>query len=134
MKRRRFLGALALGGTFWAACAGQARAWLQPAGGRPAAARLLAGLARPDSAAVVGRAYLASYPAEADRDRLATRLDQALRCQDCDPAQARADQLRAALARQIRADFAAARVVRVDGWVLSETEARLCGLAALSTA
>lgn len=132
MRRRRFLGAVALGGTFWAACAGQARAWLAPAGGRPTEARLLAVLARRDSAAVVGRAYLAGYPTEADRDRLAARLDQALRCQDCDPARARVDQLRAALARQIRADFAAARVVRVDGWVLSETEARLCGLAALS--
>lgn len=132
MRRRRFLGALALGGTFWAAWAGQARAWLPPAGGRPDAARLLAVLGRPDSAAAVGRAYLAGHPIEADRDRLAVRLDQAVRCQDCDPARARTDQLRAALAGQIRADFAAARVVMVDGWVLSETEARLCGLAALS--
>jgi hypothetical protein len=134
MRRRRFLGALALGGTFWAAWAGQARAWLPAAGDRPAAARLLALLGRPDSAAVVGRAYLASHPAEADRDRLAVRLDQAVRCQGCDPARARTGQLRAALAGQIRADFAAARVVMVDGWVLSETEARLCGLAALSAA
>jgi hypothetical protein len=134
MRRRKFLGALALGGTFWTAWAGQARAWLPAAGGSPAAARLLAVLARPDSAAVVGRAYLARYPAEADRDRLAARLDQALRCQDCDPARARTDQLRAALAGRTRADFAAARVVVVDGWVLSETEARLCGLAALSAA
>jgi len=132
MKRRRFLGALALGGTFWAAWAGQARAWLPTAGSRPNAARLLAVLGRPDSAAVVGRAYLAGHPGEADRDRLAARLDHALRCQDCDPARARIEQLRTALVGQIRADFAAARVVTVDGWVLSETEARLCGLAALS--
>ena len=134
MRRRRFLGTLALGGTLWAAWTGQARAWLQPTGGAPAGTRLLTVLGRPDSAAVVGRVYLAGHPAEADRDRLAARLEQALRCQDCDPAQAEADQLRAALARQIRADFAAARVVSVDGWVLSETEARLCGLAALSAA
>jgi hypothetical protein len=128
------LGALALGGALGAGWAGPARAWLLPAAGRPAGARLLTMLARPDSAAVVGRAFLAGRPAEADRDRLAARLDQALRCQDCDPAQARAGPLRAALARQIRADFAGSRVVRVEGWVLSETEARLCGLAALSTA
>ena len=35
---------------------------------------------------------------------------------------------------EIRADFAAARTVRVEGWILSATEARLCGLAALSAA
>ena len=134
MRRRRFLGTLALGGMVWAAWAGHARAWLPGAGGRLAAARLLAVLGRPDSAAAVGRAYLASHPAEADGDRLAAHLDQAVRCQDCDPARARTDQLRVALAGQIRADFAAARVVTVDGWVLSETEARLCGLAALSAA
>ena len=134
MRRRRLLGALALGGTFWTAWAGPARAWLPAAADGPAAARLLAVLGRPDSAAAVGRAYLASHPAEADRARLTAGLDQALRCQECDPARARTDQLRAALAGRIRADFAAARVVMVDGWVLSETEARLCGLAALSTA
>ena len=134
MRRRRFLGALALGGTLWAAWAGQARAWLPAADRRPDAASVLAVLGRPDSAAVVGRAYLAGHPAEADRDRLAARLDQALRCQGCDPARAPTDQLRTALAGQIRADFAAAQVVTVDGWVLSETEARLCGLAALSAA
>jgi len=132
MKRRRLLGALALGGTVWAAWAGPARAWLPAAADRTAAARLLAVLGRPDSAAAVGRAYLASHPAAADRDGLAARLDQAVRCQNCDPARARTDQLRAALAGQIRADFAAARVVMVEGWVLSESEARLCGLAALS--
>jgi hypothetical protein len=134
MRRRGFLGAVALGGALWAAWAGQARAWLQLAGATPAEARLLAVLARPDSAAAVGRAYLAGHPAEADRARLAAGLAEAARCQDCDPAQAPAERLRAALARPIRADFAAARVVRVDGWVLSATEARLCALAALSAA
>jgi hypothetical protein len=133
MRRRGVLGAAAFG-ALWAACAGQARAWLQPGGSPAADARLLAALARPESAAAVGRAYLAGHPEEADRARLAARLDHALRCQDCDPAQAPAERLRAALSRQIRADFAGSRVVRVDGWMLSETEGRLCGLAALSAA
>ena len=133
MRRRRLLGTLALG-ALCAAWAGPVRAWLQPAAERSAGARLLAMLGRPDSAAAVGRAFLAGHPAEADRGRLAARLEQALRCQDCDPAQDRVERLRAALARQVRADFAGARVVRVEGWVLSETEARLCGLAALSAA
>jgi hypothetical protein len=42
---------------------------------------------------------------------------------------------REALHRALRArnseDFAAGRVVRLDGWVLAATEARLCALAAL---
>ncbi len=33
---------------------------------------------------------------------------------------------------QVRADFEHDRVVKVNGWILSETEARLCALAALS--
>lgn len=32
----------------------------------------------------------------------------------------------ASLEARIRSDFAAGRIVRVDHWVLSETEARLC--------
>ena len=101
-------------------------------GSGPRAARLLAALDRPASAAAVGRAYLAAIRPRPTGAGSPPGSKQALRCQACDPAQDRIALLRAALARQIRADFAAARVVRVDGWVLSETEARLCGLAALS--
>ena len=39
-------------------------------------------------------------------------------------------QMRQRLARQIQADFAAGRTVRLDGWVVALTEARLCALAA----
>ncbi len=31
----------------------------------------------------------------------------------------------------VRADFAGGRMVSVDGWIISDTEARLCALAAL---
>jgi hypothetical protein len=134
MRRRGLLSTLALG-ALCAAWTGPLRAWLQPADGRPAGgAHLLAMLGRPESAAAVGRAFLAGHPAEADRSRLTARLERTLRGQGCDPAHDRSERLRAALAREIRADFAGARVVRVGGWVLSETEARLCGLAALSAA
>lgn len=34
----------------------------------------------------------------------------------------------------VRADFAAGDIVSVDGWVISETEARLCAVAALDIA
>jgi hypothetical protein len=132
MKRRQFLSAFALSGVLWTAWQSRARAWLPS--GRGAADRLVAVLRRPASAAVVGRAYLAGHPAEADRAWLAAQLGGDLRCQDCDPARSDATRLRAGLARQLRADFAQSRVVRVDGWVLSVTEARLCALAALTAA
>jgi hypothetical protein len=38
------------------------------------------------------------------------------------------DALRAALEKQVILDFAAGRIVTVDGWVLSVTEARQCAL------
>ena len=116
--------------------AGVEIAWTRlPIGrGVTAADRLVAVLGRPASAAVVGRAYLAAHPAEAKRDWLAERLSADLRCHDCHPARSDAGRLRAGLARQLRADFGQSRVVRVDGWVLSLTEARLCALAALTAA
>jgi len=134
MKRRQFLTAFALAGALWTAWQTRARAWLPIGRGATAADRLVAVLGRPASAAVVGRAYLAGHPAEAKRDWLAERLGADLRCQDCDPARSDAARLRAGLARQLRADFGQSRVVRVDGWVLSLTEARLCALAALTAA
>jgi hypothetical protein len=134
MKRRQFFAAFALSGALWTAWQSRARAWVPLGRGAAVADRLVTVLGRPASAAVVGRAYLADHPAEADRDWLAAQLGADLRCQDCDPARSDTARLRAALARQLRADFAQRRVVRVDGWVLSVTEARLCALAALTAA
>jgi hypothetical protein len=42
------------------------------------------------------------------------------------------DRLRAVFASQQRDDFANNRTVKVQGWILSETEVRLCALAALT--
>jgi hypothetical protein len=134
MKRRQLLTAFGLWGVSWAAFSTPALAWLQSAARPNRAERLLTALGRPESAAVVGRRYLAAHPQEADRSWLATQLDADLRCQDCDPLQADGPALRAGLSRQIRTDFARSRVVRVEGWVLSLTEARLCALAALMPA
>ncbi len=39
--------------------------------------------------------------------------------------------LRETVAARVRDDFATARVVNVDGWLLARTEARLCALAYL---
>lgn len=40
--------------------------------------------------------------------------------------------LRAEVAMLVRQDFAEGRLACVEGWLLARTEARLCGLAALS--
>lgn len=130
MNRRRLLVTFgAVTGAAWAAAAGPVRAALGSAG---PAARLVGVLDHAASAAAVGRAYLRAHPEEAEPDRLVRELSAGIRCQGCDPDRAERTRLRAAIAARIRADFAASRVVQVDGWVLSRTEARLYGLAALT--
>lgn len=66
----------------------------------------------------VGRAYLRRHPAEAD----VALLRAALAADLGDPERLRA---------RVRGDFEREAVVRVQGWVLSRTEARLCALEAL---
>lgn len=133
MRRRDFVAGLAVVGAAlvsWPALAGR---WLDGWAASPAD-DLLAAFRHPKSAAAVGRAYLAGHPQEAEIGRLAERVTTRLRCQGCDPARAGRADLRSAISRQVRDDFAQGRVVHVDGWVLSATEAELCGLAALARA
>jgi hypothetical protein len=79
-------------------------------------------LADAASARHVGRAYLQHVPGDADRGHLLVQL------------RARFDDKpsREKLMACCREDFAAGRTVTVNGWVLSQTEARLCALAALA--
>lgn len=74
-----------------------------------------------DSAREVGRAYLAQTPAEADRAVLTASLQDVL-----------ATANRETVRSKLRHDFATGNVVTVRGWMLSRTEARLCGLAVLT--
>lgn len=84
------------------------------------AARLTRLLGDPESAREIGRAYLQTAPGDGNRERLTTQLA------------ARLDRpTRDTLAASCREDFARGRTVMVNGWVLAETEARLCALAAL---
>lgn len=100
------------------------------AGDARALARLLA---HRESARAVGRAYLRTRPAESDAAGLVARIT-------ADPGVARAlgtaaagdAALARALDRAIRADFTARRTVKVEGWVLAATEARLCALTTLA--
>jgi hypothetical protein len=79
--------------------------------------------------ASLGREYLATTPEEASELALVSNLTEGWT-----PAQ-RAfapEPMYAMLREQQRADFRASRTLRVRGWVLSRTEARLSALAALS--
>ncbi|MBW1683557.1 MAG: hypothetical protein JRS35_00690 [Deltaproteobacteria bacterium] len=96
-------------------------------------ARSLSGFfADPESARAVGREYLELSPdmpdAAAVLERLAgSRLREWEALYASDP-----DRLAQSLRLQHGSDFAHERVVAIRGWVLSETEARLCALAELA--
>jgi len=133
MNRRRFLRRAAwLGGclSLWPAVA-FGRSIETPAARQ---ARRIAGIfTRPVSAARIGRVYLRDHPHEASLERLMHGLAAgwpggAARIERLSNAQ-----LRRRLHRKIRADFAAGRTVRVQGWVLAESEARLFGLTTLAS-
>jgi hypothetical protein len=82
-----------------------------------------------DCAAAIGAAYLRSRPAEGDLVTLLERIrPEGWRALLHDRA---ASEWRGEFARLNREDFAHGRVVAVEGWVLAQTEARLCALAAL---
>lgn len=95
------------------------------------AERLVRSFSSPESAAELGRAYLATASRESSPallvDRIAAGLPngyKVLRMADD-------GQLKSLLARRLKEDFMAGNTVTVDGWVISQTEARLCALAAL---
>jgi hypothetical protein len=101
-------------------------------GTSPSRGERLAGfLKHEESARIVGREYLRTVPAEASRPlltaRVAGRLPGGLRAVDT----ASDARLRELLLRATAEDFRALRTVEVRGWVLAQTEARLCALAAL---
>lgn len=85
-------------------------------------ARTLANLLPSKSSAeMVGRAYLDIAPGEADLNRLVHLVD---------PGPAAAN-LGRAVGVRVRDDFAEGRIVRVQGWMLAESEARLAAICAL---
>jgi hypothetical protein len=73
-------------------------------------------------AAVIGRAYLASHPEEAGLDAVLRHLEGLTDA---------SGDVRGAIAARLRRDFEERDTVRLDGWVLARTEARLCALCAL---
>jgi hypothetical protein len=124
---RRFV--LALPMAFAAARAARA-APLPPAATEAAADRLRALVPAPESARLIGRAYLAGHPDEGGDDARLARLILAddPGAADAPPMPADARRLRETVAGRVREDFRHGRTATVDGWILSRTEARLCAL------
>jgi hypothetical protein len=83
----------------------------------------------PGDARLVGGAYLEQVPEEHDRDRLVDLLLQSLRMEEAPPS---SGQLAERVLAAVRRDFEEDRIVRIQGWMLSLTEARLCALVAIS--
>jgi hypothetical protein len=77
-----------------------------------------------EGASYLGRRYLQAHPTEARSDVLVRML-----VGTNAPTSER--ETSRALAVRIRSDYAAGRTVKVDGWVLSRTEARLYALVAI---
>jgi hypothetical protein len=100
---------------------------------RPVAARNLARLfPNPRSAHRLAAAYLDIFPEDRDLGVLMDHLrrrDKALAAALDNGGLRR---LRRLVALNVRDDFFRGHTVRIDGWLLSQTEARLCALAALS--
>jgi hypothetical protein len=117
----------------WLAMLALGRPWPVRAATKPAidsagSAALANLLSEVDSARVVGREYLRHHPDERDPEHVQHDLTVALggRLEAFDPAA-----LRERVRRRVRQDFAENQITLVDGWILSNTEVRLCALAAL---
>ena len=129
MRRRTFLLA--------AAASGLSLAWRSVGSwpfshARPSESERLAALLRhEESAQVVGHEYLRAVPAEASREVLTARVSEQLPGGLRTVAGASDGRLRELLLRATEEDFRDLRIVELRGWVLAQTEARLCALAAL---
>jgi hypothetical protein len=87
-------------------------------------------LADPRRARAIGRSYRTQYPAEDHPGVLTGLIRSSLGVSENGAAPPNRDALIALLDAQVRAEFGAGNTVRVDGWVLARTEARLCALCA----
>ncbi len=81
-----------------------------------------------ESAVVIGRLYRAAVPSESEPRTLARLVSASLGIDIS--AAADVPQLQRRITRRVRADFYERRIANVGGWILSQTEARLCALLA----
>jgi hypothetical protein len=125
MDRRKFLLLGGVGGVAGALLGAPHLTWLQSVWQdeeRALHERLVALFHHQTSARAIGRTYLQQYRPEMNvRDLLEGIV--------AGPANDR--ELMFALQQRIRQDFVEERVVKLQGWILSLTEVRLCALTAL---
>lgn len=84
-----------------------------------------------DSAAHLGRAYLATVPMEADRTSLLRALERDIPNLREATASGRVRDTWALLQAHIAGDYRDGRIAELGGWIVSTTEARLCALHAV---
>ena len=132
LTRRTFLGNVVCLGAFlfspgtWA--------WQEPRNAVEAshvAKKLVEIMSQPLSARAVGTAYLRSFPWEADVERLVKLILSSAPQLQAEITSVRSVQLRDLILQLHRRDFELGHTVNMSGWVLSQTEARLCALTAL---
>ena len=131
--RRQFLRELACIGAVvsFPAVASSRTATISPI--ESLALRLPEALKHSASAKVLGQRYLELTPREANVKTLAALIGRTPE-NTARLLHAGRNQLRTLLVAQQRLDFGSGRTVSMDGWILSETEARLCALVVLSGA
>jgi hypothetical protein len=83
-----------------------------------------------EAAARLGRIYLDRYPLEQNLDSLLSRIDAAV-APELVSGPTDIDQVLSALQRAVRGDYIHDRVVSVQGWLLSRTEAHVYAALAL---
>ena len=93
--------------------------------------RLVALLTHTESAKAIGNEYLQKYRLEANAHILIDKIASSPAVNDVEPFIATDRTLHELIDRMIHDDFEVERVVKLQGWILSLTEARLCALAAL---
>jgi hypothetical protein len=130
--RRRFLGLL-LGFSAWALVnpVGRLFGFDRAEAGDRRAYGLADFFKHRKSAEVVGLEYLKQTPHERDVNVLVDRIFESSAGRRDRFAQAGVRRRRAMLQEQTQDDFERGRVVKIEGWILSLTEARLCALAAV---
>ncbi len=85
-----------------------------------------------ESAKIIGIEYLKIAPYEADKQVLVDLLYIGFTQANADAINADTTKLSQLLELRMRLDFEEEKIVKLRGWIVSLTEARLCALAALS--
>jgi hypothetical protein len=125
MHRRQFFAfALTAGGALLAQAG--LPGWLRP--GNALGARLVALFEHQDSARIVGLEYLKKNPQEANVHLLQDRIIAGFTGGYTALAQASDSTIRKLIEERVRQDFETDQIVKLQGWILSATEARLCAL------